>query len=107
MLSEGKTRQRYRVVMTTCVIISTSLILWTWSRRPAKRDDASLNSPAHQIILQKIDPCNHVNKMSESQTSTGNKIFTSSKNVDKSREMPENTFRNITYEPFTGCIAHS
>ena len=37
-----------------------------------------------------------------------NKIFISSENVDKSREEPDNTFRNITYEPLTGsCIAHS
>ena len=33
-----------------------------------------------------------------------NKIFISSENVDKSREEPDNTFRNITYEPFTGSF---
>ena len=35
-----------------------------------------------------------------------NKIFVSCVNVDKSREEPENTLKNITYEPFTGsCMA--
>lgn len=33
-----------------------------------------------------------------------NKIFISSENVDKSREETDNTFRNITYEPFTGSF---